>query len=74
MRLYVDLAPQRFALWLLSVFAVVGTTLLVVGLSGVMSYEVAWRTYELGVRIALGASAPNVRRGITGRGLPFGSE
>jgi putative ABC transport system permease protein len=64
-----ELASQRFALWLLGIFASIGTMLLITGLYGVMSYAVAQRTYELGVRIALGASASNIFKVITARGL-----
>jgi hypothetical protein len=44
------------------------TMLLITGLYGVMSYAVAQRTYELGVRIALGVSASNIFKLITARG------
>ena len=51
---------QRFTAVLLSLFAVAGLALAVVGIYGVVSFVVAQRNQELAVRIALGASRANV--------------
>lgn len=63
------LLPQRIASWLLTLAGGLGLLLATVGLYGVMSFLVAQRTREVGVRMALGAEAVHVVRMIVGRGL-----
>ncbi len=55
-----SVAAPRFNSTLLSIFAAVALILTVVGLYGVMSYSVAQRTNEIGIRLALGAQARDV--------------
>jgi predicted permease len=61
-------ATPRFNLVLLSVFALVGLALAVVGVYGVMSSAVAQERQEIGVRMALGADTGTITRMVLARG------
>jgi putative ABC transport system permease protein len=58
----------RFLFSLMGVFAAVAVVLAVAGLYGVMSYVVAQRTRELGIRVALGSTAGRTVRLVARRG------
>jgi len=65
----ISLGQPRFYLSLLGAFAAVALILAIAGLYGVLSYAVAQRTRELGIRAALGSSAPALLKLMTGEGL-----
>ena len=64
-----SVAPQRITTYCLGVFAAIAISLAVIGLYGVISYGVAQRTRELGLRAALGASPGDLRREVIGQGV-----
>ena len=64
-----SLAQRRLSTLLLGIFASIALVLATVGLYGVMSYAVAQRTREIGIRMAIGAVQLNVLRMILNQGM-----
>ena len=64
-----SIARQRFNMLLLIILGAAGLLMAAIGVYGVMSYSVQQRTQELGVRMALGAQASNLRNMVIRKGM-----
>src|ERR1700687_4846876 len=64
-----SVSRQRFALFLVGLFAVLALVLATIGMYGVISYSVNQRMHEFGIRMALGARPRDLMRLIVGQGV-----
>ena len=60
---------QRFNMWLMTVFGVSALLLAAIGVYGLMAYSVEQRTHEIGIRLALGAQAEQVKNMVVLQGM-----
>ena len=64
-----SVSRQRFNMWVMTVFGACALLLAAIGIYGLMAYSVEQRTQEIGIRLALGAQATQVRRMVVTQGM-----
>jgi len=64
-----SVSRQRFNMWVMSVFGACALLLAAIGIYGLMAYSVEQRTQEIGIRLALGAQAGQVRKMVVFQGM-----
>jgi putative ABC transport system permease protein len=64
-----SLSPQRVTSEMMAAFALVALVLAAIGIHGVLSYSVAQRTHDIGVRTALGAQRADILRAVVGAAM-----
>jgi hypothetical protein len=64
-----SISPSRSLMWLFISFGAAALILAAIGAYGVVSYSMAQRTYEMGVRVALGATRANIFSVVLGQSL-----
>jgi predicted permease len=65
----ISVSRQRFNMWVMTIFGVCALLLAAIGIYGLMAYSVQQRTQEIGIRLALGAQASQVRNMVVGQGM-----
>jgi predicted permease len=64
-----SVSRQRFNMWVMSVFGACALLLAAIGIYGLMAYSVEQRTQEIGIRMALGAQASQVKNMVVRQGV-----
>jgi predicted permease len=65
----VSVSRQKFNMWVMTVFGGCALLLAAIGIYGLMAYSVEQRTQEIGIRLALGAQASNVKNMVVFQGM-----